>query len=350
MMRKIKYRIKQLFMYFYQVNLFKKSKLFDAEYYLSRNKDVADAGMSPIKHFLRYGAQERRNPSEQFDVAYYIRSNPDVRDSGINPLYHYIKYGRAEGRSPIDSAKTVVLSTSLSSSTLTSSDSATLILDHNLGGGTWEYTYNNLINGPDLNQDTKKMLSRYVTTDDSFSVEVYIKSKVVEKASYSDAFEFYEDLGKVNFSTIIVNNLVSWPSAGKVINWIAEYKEKNPFVQVVFKLHDYYSICPSYTLMDINERYCGVRCDEEECKNCIKTCSPMHVWCDMDTQKAFSITNWRHLWGGGLKRPWIRLMCFLHLRKTYFLKLILRLQARLDWFLTRLLRLTAIELQLLETC
>lgn len=38
--------------------------------------------------------------SEYFDAEYYLASYPDVQEAGIDPLRHYIKYGLAEGRSP----------------------------------------------------------------------------------------------------------------------------------------------------------------------------------------------------------------------------------------------------------
>ena len=48
-------------------NLIKKSDLFDSEYYLSQNEDVKKAKMNPIKHYLKFGWKEGRNPSAEFD-------------------------------------------------------------------------------------------------------------------------------------------------------------------------------------------------------------------------------------------------------------------------------------------
>jgi hypothetical protein len=76
------------------------SPLFDAEYYLSVYKDVRDAGVEPFEHFLSTGAFEGRDPNPDFSTSYYLQSNPDVRAAGINPFYHYIVAGRNEGRQP----------------------------------------------------------------------------------------------------------------------------------------------------------------------------------------------------------------------------------------------------------
>lgn len=81
-------------------NLIKRSNLFDAEFYLLSNPDVRRADVSPLKHFVKHGWKEGRNPSKYFDVNYYLETYPDVREVGVNPLYHYLEFGWLEGRNP----------------------------------------------------------------------------------------------------------------------------------------------------------------------------------------------------------------------------------------------------------
>ena len=99
------YRIGRLFTYplsipleFYKFirdyNLLKKSNLFDSEYYLANNEDVKNAKMNPIKHYLKFGWKEGRNPSEKFNTNEYLNKRPDVRVAGICPLVHYIMFGK----------------------------------------------------------------------------------------------------------------------------------------------------------------------------------------------------------------------------------------------------------------
>ena len=73
-------------------------KEFDAKYYLSQNPDVADAGVDPLRHFVQIGWREGRSPAPGFSVPYYLEANPDVAHAGINPFWHYLVAGRAEGR------------------------------------------------------------------------------------------------------------------------------------------------------------------------------------------------------------------------------------------------------------
>ena len=99
------YRIGRIFTYpfsipldFYKFisdyNLIKKSNLFDNEYYLSQNEDVKKAKIDPIKHYLKFGWKEGRNPSEKFDGNDYLDQRPNVRIIGICPLVHYLKVGK----------------------------------------------------------------------------------------------------------------------------------------------------------------------------------------------------------------------------------------------------------------
>ena len=73
-------------------------RAFDAEYYAYEYPDIARACGDLFWHFLTIGWREGRNPSGAFDTAEYLRLHRDVRDAGMNPLVHWVIYGRATGR------------------------------------------------------------------------------------------------------------------------------------------------------------------------------------------------------------------------------------------------------------
>lgn len=75
-----------------------KSGLFDAKYYLFTYCDVREQDVDPLKHFIKYGAKEGRNPSEFFDTKFYLNNNSDIDINKINPLIHYILHGKQEQR------------------------------------------------------------------------------------------------------------------------------------------------------------------------------------------------------------------------------------------------------------
>lgn len=80
------------------IDLVRKSRFFDAEWYLKNNPDVAAAGMDPARHYVLYGVKSNRNPSLSFVNEEYYALHNDVRAAKLNPLVHYEKYGWREGR------------------------------------------------------------------------------------------------------------------------------------------------------------------------------------------------------------------------------------------------------------
>jgi uncharacterized protein YkwD len=89
--------------------------VFDEQYYLARNPDVAAAVSnhaiaSGFEHFLLSGLDEGRQSSRLFDVRYYLANNPDLRASGFSyrqAFEHFQSFGLTEGRkaSPLFDAR-----------------------------------------------------------------------------------------------------------------------------------------------------------------------------------------------------------------------------------------------------
>lgn len=83
------------------MDLVRKSGLFDDQWYLDKNPDVAVSGMDPLKHFLIYGGQEGRDPGSGFSSGCYLDRHPEVRRQKLNPLVHYLKDGKSRGYQPL---------------------------------------------------------------------------------------------------------------------------------------------------------------------------------------------------------------------------------------------------------
>ena len=81
-----------------QIEIVRKSPLFDAKWYLEQNPDVKNKKMGAVKHYVKYGWKEGRNPSIYFNTNDYLKANSDVKNIGMNPLVHYEMFGKYEGR------------------------------------------------------------------------------------------------------------------------------------------------------------------------------------------------------------------------------------------------------------
>jgi glycosyltransferase involved in cell wall biosynthesis len=75
-------------------------EFLDPDWYRERYPDVAASDLDPYRHFIRYGAAERRDPNRFFDSAWYVEHYPDVAASGFIPLLHYVQSGVGESRNP----------------------------------------------------------------------------------------------------------------------------------------------------------------------------------------------------------------------------------------------------------
>ena len=73
--------------------------LFDADYYVQMNPDVAHYPGGPLQHFCHHGWRENRNPHPLFDLAYY-RAHGGPRRLKVNPLVHFLLVGQRRRISP----------------------------------------------------------------------------------------------------------------------------------------------------------------------------------------------------------------------------------------------------------
>ena len=83
----------------WEIELVRESGLFDEAYYLERYPDVAEAGTTPIMHYLLHGSGERRNPNPNFDAKFYASRVEDQQLQGLSQLTHYILVGSIGGLS-----------------------------------------------------------------------------------------------------------------------------------------------------------------------------------------------------------------------------------------------------------
>ncbi|EYD70545.1 glycosyltransferase family 2 protein [Limimaricola hongkongensis] len=81
--------------------ILKKSGYVHSSWYRQRYPDVAKTGLSPVEHFVRYGAALGRNPGKNFSTKCYLEAYPEVAERGMNPLLHFVLEGQEKGYSPL---------------------------------------------------------------------------------------------------------------------------------------------------------------------------------------------------------------------------------------------------------
>ena len=78
----------------------RRNPLFDERWYLEKYGDIRLSGWDAYAHYLRFGADEGRDPNPLFDTKWYYERYPDVKNAGFNALLHYYLKGAEEGRDP----------------------------------------------------------------------------------------------------------------------------------------------------------------------------------------------------------------------------------------------------------
>ncbi|CAG2158767.1 glycosyltransferase family protein [Cupriavidus numazuensis] len=78
---------------------FDPNPMFDSEHYASQlaGRDIGESA-TLLEHYLQVGEREGLSPSPIFDPEVYLTRNPDVAAAGVNALEHFLRWGAREGR------------------------------------------------------------------------------------------------------------------------------------------------------------------------------------------------------------------------------------------------------------
>ncbi len=91
-----------------------------------------------------------------------------------------------------------------------------------------------------------------------------------------------------NAEQIIINNIAFFPKPLRIIEQIVKQKKENQ--KVIFVVNDYFSICPSFFLLNYAGKYCGIP-EIEVCMKCIKKNNLDYI---VNVER--DIEKWRNVW------------------------------------------------------
>ncbi len=162
----------------------------------------------------------------------------------------------------------------------------TIVIDNELGGGAHYYrtSYVNDIwrmGRPiivvSMNGSESKMEFRFRAHHISLNV--------------SDLQDLLIMLGSLPVDSVVVNSLVSFPVVSEWQDFAVRIKAETK-CKLVFLLHDYFCICPSYTLLNDKNKFCGVPSDEHVCLKCIQANKGEFK----RFERSLDIPRWRLSW------------------------------------------------------
>jgi GT2 family glycosyltransferase len=146
------------------------------------------------------------------------------------------------------------------------SGGATIIIDHDLGGGANAFRNGLIEAGNRLGRST------IVVIDDArLSGRVLVLAHGPDgetQFSFPSIEVIVEFLRSMSVSEFVYNNLVGSADPLKVIRLLRMQIESQS-VPLRIMVHDFYPLCPSYTLIDKDGSYCGVPIDLGICAACM---------------------------------------------------------------------------------
>ena len=168
----------------------------------------------------------------------------------------------------------------------TSKEPLWVMFDHALGGGANHYAKEVL--DKKLNENANTLVINYDYYTDDY--KCYYKYKEYE---FNFAIESIENLdillSRAKIKELFLNSLVSYPNQKELLEYIAKLAKN---CEVTIPIHDYFALCPNYTLLNQDGKYCGVP-DTKSCQECLASNNLewKHFFSD-----DIDIITWRELW------------------------------------------------------
>jgi len=187
-----------------------------------------------------------------------------------------------------------------------------LIFDHDLGGGA--NLYRNELIETLLRKNSQVILVTDNRISGHMSVVFYAKriklpTRLIDPRLLRKLFELF------SIDEVIYNNAVNSRNPIALINEILNLQKIFKF-RINTLVHDFFPICPSYTLIDKDGRYCGVPKNIKTCEACIKKLNPTY---SQVIHKNQNIREWRSLWGEFIRSSY-QVTCFSNSSKEILLR------------------------------
>jgi GT2 family glycosyltransferase/glycosyltransferase involved in cell wall biosynthesis len=188
--------------------------------------------------------------------------------------------------------------------------SHSIIIDHGLGGGANQYRQRRI---QDFNKQGTPVILVYYGLWVS-QIRIRYVSSDIQQEWFTGSIEILEKLiDRIQIKEILFNNAYSFPDPELIAHQVAELKKRSG-ARFTFAVHDFFSICPSYILLDEQFKFCGIP-RVERCRTCIPKNRGNHfalAW-------GKDIDQWRKAWGYCLKQA-DTILCFSESSRNLMIK------------------------------
>ena len=169
------------------------------------------------------------------------------------------------------------------------------VVDHDVGGGTNSYR-RELIQK--LLDENHQVILFTENKNNDTSLVTFCIEKELQIFEILDIKILRKIFKLILVDTVIYNNAVNYRKPLSMINEVINLKKYYKF-KLVTLFHDFFPICPSYTLIDSFGQYCGVPEDKAVCIKCISKLKPSFSGIINENN---NINVWRDMWNSFLQK------------------------------------------------
>lgn len=176
-----------------------------------------------------------------------------------------------------------------------------LVIDHDLGGGANLYRRSLLARLATEGFEPLLLSAHHGILACRLSAQ---RGRRNRSAHIEDLALLFEHLTRADIQRVVFNNVLSFPAPLKLVRQLSGWLQQNPPAQFTFLVHDYYSICPVWLLLDDTGKFCRIP-DPLVCASCLRS-NPSPF---LEFSAGIDITGWREAWGGLLRQA-AEIRCF----------------------------------------
>ncbi|WP_052016887.1 glycosyltransferase [Paenibacillus sp. MAEPY2] len=158
-----------------------------------------------------------------------------------------------------------------------------LLINFSMGGGS--KLYSDLLIEKTKNENRNYTFELYsdivLIKDLDLKNEYSINVNDINQQIFNKLMDF------LNIKLIYINQLLSFPIF-KLMELI-----KNSQIEYIYFIHDYFSVCPSYALINSDGVYCSAETDNATCQACIRKNLVTEPWINMNAS-SIDIDKWRN--------------------------------------------------------
>lgn len=165
-----------------------------------------------------------------------------------------------------------------------------LVFDHNMGGGA--NLYRRTLVDERVASGRIVLLCTYNLPTLDYRLHLFAPGEEEQIFRISSFVVLECILDEVYVDELFLNSPVSFDEPLVFAEWLATMRTLHPKTKLTVATHDYFSVCPSFVLLNAEGRYCGIP-KISECAACLKQHRASYLALSPRTE----IGAWRAVWG-----------------------------------------------------